>query len=47
MSSKVSPSWPISSEPRTPERAVRSPFLSWRAVLVMRWMGVERRLDVK
>ena len=39
MSSKVSPSWPISSGPVTPVRAVRSPFLICLAVEVMRWMG--------
>ena len=39
MSSNVSPSWPTSSGPVTPERAVRSPFLICLAVEVIRWIG--------
>ena len=47
MSSKVSPSWPSSSVPETPVRAVRSPFLIWRAVEVMRWTGAAMPRDTK
>ena len=46
MPSNVSPSWPISSVPFRPVRAVRSPFLICVAVAVIFLMGRVRARDV-
>ena len=47
MSSKVSPSWPTSFSPLTPERAVRSPLRICLAVSVILFMGADMRREVK